>query len=73
MRSRLCDLDRFETPTPGDKVTVIKLGQPAQVGASVVIQQSEKAETLKSGDESHAQTGQDRFEAPTLDPKVTDI
>ena len=68
MRSRLCDLDRFETPTPGDKVTVIKLGQPAQVGASEVIQQSGK-----SGDESPVETGQDRFEAPTLGPKVTDI
>ena len=68
MRSRLRDLDRFETPTPGDKMTVIKLGQPAQVGASEVIQQSEK-----SGDESPVETGQDRFEAPTLGPKVTDI
>ena len=67
MRSRLCDLDRFETPTPGDKVTVIKLGQPAQVGASEVIQQSGKA------DESPVKTGQDRFEAPTLGPKVTDM
>ena len=43
MMGRLCGLATVEAPTLGGKVTGIKLGQPAVVGPSDVIQRVRKA------------------------------